>query len=273
MRRLPSVRRAGGQDSPRSPSRNTQVGSTRRRSPTGSDRSWFRGCDGSARRSTTIRYSSGGGCEAGLVTYVAEPPRMWEQPSTPQETSPAPSSSARTDASSPSSPSSCKRTLGTQGSPRPKASVALRRGRRLSTHRARPVDPEQLQHRGGDVQEMGIDPARRRDPAPARMKSRPGRGWRHQVRCRSRTCGLFVAADGADGAPEQIAEVHDQVGRDPVHLGIDVLRLKTFVPIGRPCSSGIAASRAARSSRTCSYCSGSTVPSGSRPRTFMKTRA
>ena len=34
----------------------------------------------------------------------------------------------------------------------------------------------------------------------------------------------LVAADGADGAPEQVAEVDDQVGRDAVHLGVDLLR-------------------------------------------------
>ena len=81
-----------------------------------------------------------------------------------------------------------------------------------------------------------------------------------------------AAAHRADRAPEEIAEVDDEVGSDAGDLRVDVLRL---VDDGRrwPGSRarpGWRRAVRARSSRTRSYSVGSTTPSGSRPLTFMK---
>ena len=122
----------------------------------------------------------------------------------------------------------------------------------LPAHRLRRIDSEQLEHRRRDVEEMGVHAA-----------GRPGSGPGEDEQPLLRVVGVvgtgvvlegvyaFVAADRADGAPEQVSEVHDQVGSDAADVaGRPPPGLKTFVPIGRPCSSGIAASRSARSSRT-----------------------
>ena len=106
-----------------------------------------------------------------------------------------------------------------------------RRPRRRAPRGSRPripsgsVEPEQLEHGRRDVEQVrgraGRAPS---TPAPAAMKQAV-LGVVRVVRAGVvlERVDALVSADRRDRAPEQVAEDRDQVGRDAVHLGVELL--------------------------------------------------
>jgi hypothetical protein len=120
-----------------------------------------------------------------------------------------------------------------------------------AAHSGRDADPEQLQDRRRDVEEVHPLAGAPFDPR-AGHDQQPVLGMVRVVGPGVVLEGVdsLVASDVADGAPEQVAEVDDQVGCDPPTCSYSSSGLWTRVSIGLPFSSGIASSLRARSSRT-----------------------